>query len=195
MTGLFNRGEAGNARLMRAYAAGGELDENDSLPFAPENWDALSVSRHYHRKCSVTSIRSPSLRLLHKLLSHSFLYRTTHRENVTAEDLWVLTRFRKIHDEGFVNAPWLLAKFVMAKGPGRLSTSQICCGHFVTRIARNLGLLIQENIRAASAPTVCDTFYELEMTQAGIALAYPFRLSRELGGAPNPQEPEQEPEP
>ncbi|GJV93094.1 hypothetical protein Tco_1540907 [Tanacetum coccineum] len=48
------------------------------------------------------------------------------------------------HQNGYTNVAWLIARWLKKKGVGSQRDSMICCGQFITRIARRSGLLADE---------------------------------------------------
>ncbi|GJY05245.1 hypothetical protein Tco_0371185 [Tanacetum coccineum] len=57
--------------------------------------------------------------------------------------------------EGYANVAWLIAKWLKRKGVGTQKESMICCGQFVTRLAKRLGVLTEEVLNGLSAPIYC----------------------------------------
>ena len=72
------------------------------------------------------------------MITYSFFHRTTQNDKVYGEDLWVLSYFHEGNAESFVNVPWALACYMEKRGAGTRVESQMCCGHFISRIARNM---------------------------------------------------------
>ncbi|GKD43423.1 hypothetical protein Tco_1268068 [Tanacetum coccineum] len=65
--------------------------------------------------------------------------------------------FEANHQNGYANVTWLIAKWMKKKGVGTQRESLICCGQFVTRIAKRLGILSDEVLNGLSALTYCRT--------------------------------------
>ncbi|GJT61262.1 hypothetical protein Tco_1004795 [Tanacetum coccineum] len=63
--------------------------------------------------------------------------------------------FEAKHRNGYANVAWLLAKWMKKKGVGSQTESLICCGQFITRIARGRNMLNEDVHRSLSAPIYC----------------------------------------
>ncbi|GKE35359.1 hypothetical protein Tco_1454681 [Tanacetum coccineum] len=59
------------------------------------------------------------------------------------------------HQNGYANVAWLIARWMKKKGAGTKKESQICCGQFITKLARKTRVLTNEVIRSLSAPIYC----------------------------------------
>ncbi|GJU72611.1 hypothetical protein Tco_1264016 [Tanacetum coccineum] len=68
-------------------------------------------------------------------------------------NLWLLSMFEAKHQDGYANVAWLIAKWLKRNGVGTQKESMICCGQFVTKIAKRLGVLTDEVLNGLSAPT------------------------------------------
>ena len=150
LTGLLTEAESKNRSEILSYLASGALDSRDFLPDVDNVWFQLSGLPAHNSQSKISALRIPILRVVHKLLTYSFVHRATQHDKVYAEDLWLLHMFNKGDPEKYVNVPWVLACFMESKGAGRQHDSQICCGHFVTRIARTLQLFTPANVRMCS---------------------------------------------
>ncbi|GJU68332.1 retrotransposon ORF1 [Tanacetum coccineum] len=101
--------------------------------------ETLTLSRS-----SVKAIRKHMLRVLQKLITYGLCQRTTGYDKVQKSKLWLLSMFEANHQNGYANVTWLIAKWMKKKGVGTQKESLICCGQFVTRIAKRLGILSDE---------------------------------------------------
>ncbi|GJW82013.1 hypothetical protein Tco_0145988 [Tanacetum coccineum] len=52
----------------------------------------------------------------------------------------------------YANVAWLFAKWMKKKGDGTQKDSQICCGQFITKLARKCMVLTEDVVRSLSAP-------------------------------------------
>ncbi|GJZ50114.1 hypothetical protein Tco_0604304 [Tanacetum coccineum] len=104
------------------YIQGGlRSDENFN---AREYWLSFSSEEELHLSKSLAStIRSPILRVLQKMITYGLCQRTTG---------------------------WL-----KRKGVGSQIDSMICCWQFITRMAKRMGLLIDEVLNGLSSLTFC----------------------------------------
>ncbi|GJY04447.1 hypothetical protein Tco_0370387 [Tanacetum coccineum] len=81
--------------------------------------------------------------------------RTNGYEKIQRNDLWLLSMFEDRHQNGHANVAWVIAKWTKRKGAGSQKDSQICCGQFISKIARKSKVLTKEIIRSLSTPVYC----------------------------------------
>ncbi|GKB40352.1 hypothetical protein Tco_0885294 [Tanacetum coccineum] len=123
-------------------------DENFN---AREYWEMISIDRDLHlSRSSITSVRFPILRVLHKMITYGLCQRTTGYEKIQRNDLWLLSMFEDRHQNGYANVAWVIAKWMKRKGARSQKDSQICCGQFILKIARKSRVLTEETIRSLS---------------------------------------------
>ncbi|GJU50033.1 hypothetical protein Tco_1219588 [Tanacetum coccineum] len=67
------------------------------------------------------------------------------RQNETVEEI----------PNGHANVAWLIAMWMKRKGAGTQKESQICCGQFISKIARKYRVLTEDVVRSLSAPIYC----------------------------------------
>ncbi|GJW95318.1 gag-pol polyprotein [Tanacetum coccineum] len=58
-------------------------------------------------------------------------------------------------NNGYANVAWLIAKWLKRKGVGIQRESMICCGQFMTKIARRANMLTDEVLDGLSYPIYC----------------------------------------
>ncbi|GKA75423.1 hypothetical protein Tco_0781801 [Tanacetum coccineum] len=63
--------------------------------------------------------------------------------------------FEDRHQNGYANVAWVIAKWMKRKGAGSQKDSQICCGQFISKIARKSKVLNEEIVRTLSTPVYC----------------------------------------
>ncbi|GJY03220.1 hypothetical protein Tco_0361372 [Tanacetum coccineum] len=63
--------------------------------------------------------------------------------------------FEDIHQNGYANVAWVIAKWRKRKGAGSQKDSQICCGQFISKIAKKSRVLTDEIIHSLSTPVYC----------------------------------------
>ncbi|XP_071741795.1 uncharacterized protein [Rutidosis leptorrhynchoides] len=85
---------------------------------------------------SVLSIDKVEFRLIHMFLTHTIFYRTQDRDKVYLSDLWYLEQIRS--KTTHVNIPYCVAYYLYHFATADKKT--MCGGHFVTLIARHLGV-------------------------------------------------------
>ncbi|GKA43941.1 hypothetical protein Tco_0736665 [Tanacetum coccineum] len=74
---------------------------------------------------------------------------------IQRNDLWLLSMFEDRHQNRYPNVAWVIAKWMKRKGAGSQKDSQICCGEFISKIARKSRVLTEETIRSLSTPVYC----------------------------------------
>ncbi|GJZ28194.1 hypothetical protein Tco_0572841, partial [Tanacetum coccineum] len=133
------------------YFQGGlRSDENFN---AREYWERISIDLDLHLfRSSITSVRFPILRVLHKMITYGLCHRTTGYEKIQRNDLWL-------------------------KGTGSQKDSQICCGQFILKIAKKSRVLTEETIRSLSTLVYCR---DLDMTTLRELITSKDRLIPEI---------------
>ncbi|GJY14036.1 hypothetical protein Tco_0383345 [Tanacetum coccineum] len=95
-------------------------------------------------------------------LCHEF-YSTYEFDEVCADDelkTKKIIKFRlggrahslTLHQNGYANVAWLIARWMKRKGASTQREILICCGQFITKLARNARVLSDEVLRSLSAP-------------------------------------------
>ncbi|GJW98955.1 hypothetical protein Tco_0180763 [Tanacetum coccineum] len=118
----------------------------------------LSISREENLGLSRShnsTIRSLILRVIHKMITYGLCQRTTGYDKIQKNDLWLLSMFDARYQNGYTNVAWLIARWVKRKGYGTQKESQICCGRFITKIARKARVLTEVVLRILSALIYC----------------------------------------
>ncbi|GJR81219.1 hypothetical protein Tco_0152004 [Tanacetum coccineum] len=136
------------------YFEGG-LRSDDNFN-ATDYW--LSISREENLGLSrshTSTIRNPILRVIHKMITYGLCQRTTGYDKVQKNDLWLLSMFDARHQNGYANVAWVIAKWMKRKGAGTQKESQICCGQFISKLARKCRVLTEDVVRSLSAPIYC----------------------------------------
>ncbi|GJT84124.1 hypothetical protein Tco_1058466 [Tanacetum coccineum] len=87
--------------------------------------------------------------------------RTTGYEKIQRNDLWLLSMFEDRYQNRYANVAWVITKWMKRKGAGSQKDSQICCGQFISKIARKSRVLTKEIIRSLTTPIYCR---DLDMT-------------------------------
>nr|GEU82711.1 hypothetical protein [Tanacetum cinerariifolium] len=86
----------------------------------------LSLSRSH-----ASTIKYPVLRVIHKMIIYG------------------------LHQNGYANVAWLIARWMKRKRAGTQKKSQICHGQFISKIARKSRVLTDNVLRSLSAPVYC----------------------------------------
>ncbi|GKD37203.1 hypothetical protein Tco_1257410, partial [Tanacetum coccineum] len=82
-------------------------------------------------------------------------YWTTGYDKIQKNDLWLLSMFDARHQNGYANVAWVISRWMKRKGAGTQKESQICCGQFISKIARKCRLLTEDVVRSLSALIYC----------------------------------------
>ncbi|GKE12995.1 hypothetical protein Tco_1416546, partial [Tanacetum coccineum] len=64
----------------------------------------------------------------------------------------------ELEEDGFnvyFEGAWMIARWMKRKGDGTKKESQICCGQFISKIARKCKVLTEDVVRSLSAPIYC----------------------------------------
>ncbi|GJY58377.1 hypothetical protein Tco_0458269 [Tanacetum coccineum] len=110
-------------------------------------WSRIGQPRTEKKK--LADIRYPLFHIMHQILVIAFVHRSGSRDKVQKPDLWLLS----LLDEGYnENVAWILAEYLSKRASGIKETSEICGGHFVTKIARKLGFYNQRELAKCSEP-------------------------------------------
>ncbi|GKD52081.1 hypothetical protein Tco_1281057 [Tanacetum coccineum] len=129
---------------------------NDDNFNARDYWLGISQEDNLGLSRSHTStIRNPILRVIHKLITYGLCQRTTRYDKIQKNDLWILSMFDARHQNGYANVAWVIAKWMKRKGAGTQKESQICCGQFISKLARKCRVLTEDVVRSLSAPIYC----------------------------------------
>ncbi|GJW14723.1 hypothetical protein Tco_0018856 [Tanacetum coccineum] len=147
--GLYNSKEIEEEGFDVYFQGGLRSDEHFN---AQEYW--LSISREENLSLSrshASTIRNLVLRVLHKMITYVLCQRTTRYDMMQKNDLWLLSLFEARHQNGYANVAWLIARWMKRKGAGSQKESMICCGQFITKIAKRKNLLSEEVLNSLSA--------------------------------------------
>ncbi|GJU77698.1 hypothetical protein Tco_1274768 [Tanacetum coccineum] len=129
---------------------------NDDNFNAQDYW--LSISREDNLGLSrshTSTIRNPILRVIHKMITYGLCQRTTRYDKIQKNDLWLLSMFDARHQNGYANIAWVIAKWMKRKGARTQKESQICCGQFISKLARKCKVLTEDVVRSLSTPIYC----------------------------------------
>ncbi|GKC40980.1 hypothetical protein Tco_1053364 [Tanacetum coccineum] len=129
---------------------------NDDNFNAQDYWLSISQEDNLGLSRSHTStIRKPILRVIHKMITYGLCQRTTRYDKVQKNNLWLLSMFDARHQNGYANVAWVIARWIKRKGAGTQKESQICCGQFISKLARKCRVLTEDVVRSLSAPIYC----------------------------------------
>ncbi|GJX16260.1 hypothetical protein Tco_0217092 [Tanacetum coccineum] len=63
---------------------------------------------------------------------------------VQKNELWLMSKFKAKHYNGYANVAWLMAKWLKRKGVGSQKDSMICCGQLIIKIAKKMRLILED---------------------------------------------------
>ncbi|GKB27136.1 hypothetical protein Tco_0866537 [Tanacetum coccineum] len=96
--GLYHADELEEEGFDTYFQGGLRSDENFN---AREYWERISLDPGLHlSRSSITSVRFPILRVLHKMITYRLCQRTTGYEKIQRNDLWLLSMFEDRHQNG-----------------------------------------------------------------------------------------------
>ncbi|GJZ53846.1 hypothetical protein Tco_0608731 [Tanacetum coccineum] len=75
----------------------------------------------------------------------------SHASIIRKPVLRLLSMFEARRYNGYANVAWLIARWMNEKGVGSQKESMICCGQFITKIAKRKNLLSDEVLNSLSA--------------------------------------------
>ncbi|GJS66130.1 hypothetical protein Tco_0680694 [Tanacetum coccineum] len=133
-----------------------EFARSDDNFNAQDNW--LSISREDNLGLSrshTSTIKNLILRVIHKMITYGLYQRKTGYDKIQKNDLWLLSMFNARHQNGYANVAWVIARWMKRKGAGTQKESQICCGQFISKIARKCRVLTEDVVRSLSALIYC----------------------------------------
>ena len=151
LMGLYSQEELRN-KDFKAFITSGDRGRNnfDANGF----WKRISSEERLEFGVSkVASIKKPLLQVLHRVIVQSILHRTFGVNEVFEEDLWVLQSLEERHPRRHLNVAWVIVEYLHRKS----ATGQknyLCGGHFISRIARNLGLFNEKDMKGFSEPVI-----------------------------------------
>ncbi|GKC29529.1 hypothetical protein Tco_1036823 [Tanacetum coccineum] len=129
---------------------------NDDNFNAQDYW--LSISREDNLSLSrshTSTIRNLILRVIYKMITYGLCQRTNGYDKVQKNDLWLLSMFDARHQNGYANVAWVITRWMKRKGAGTQKESQICCGQFISKLARKCRVLTEDVVRSLSALIYC----------------------------------------
>ncbi|GJX08912.1 hypothetical protein Tco_0198771 [Tanacetum coccineum] len=125
---------------------------NDDNFNAQDYW--LSISREENLSLSrshTSTIKNLILRVIHKMITYGLCQRMTGYDKVQKNNLWLLCMFDARHQNGYTNVAWVIARWMKKKGLVTQKESQICCGQFISKLARKCRVLTKDVARSLSA--------------------------------------------
>ncbi|GKA33580.1 hypothetical protein Tco_0720009 [Tanacetum coccineum] len=132
------------------FRLGGRAHSLTLLEFALSREENLGLSRSH-----TSTIKKPILRVIHKMITYGLCQRRTGYDKIQTNDLWLLSMFDARYQNRYANVAWVIARWMVRKGAGTQKEIQICCGQFISKIARKCMILTEDVVRNLSAPIYC----------------------------------------
>nr|GFA02090.1 hypothetical protein [Tanacetum cinerariifolium] len=129
---------------------------NDDNFNAHDYWLSISQEDNLGLSWSHTStIRNPILRVVYKMITYGLCQRTTGYDKIQKNDLWLLSMFDARHQNRYANVAWVIVKWMKRKGVKTQKERQICCGYFISKLAKKCRVLKEDVVRSLSTLIYC----------------------------------------
>ncbi|GKB30444.1 hypothetical protein Tco_0869845 [Tanacetum coccineum] len=123
-------------------------------------WKRIGEPTKTNKRTSL--VKDPLMRIVHKLLVGALVHRTRSREICQKANLWMMSML----EEGrFANMAWIIVEYLCKKTPGIKENSDICGGHYVTKIAKALGYYVEEEVAKFLKPVECEEWIDEMFTK------------------------------
>ncbi|GJV92306.1 hypothetical protein Tco_1540119 [Tanacetum coccineum] len=124
-----------------------KLEVDDKLFNHEAFWQRIGKPTSTNPRTSL--IKEPLIRIAHKLLVRSLVYRAGSKERCQKRDMWMMSA---LEESRGINLAWVIAEHLCKHAPGLKENSLICGGHYVTKIAHSLGYLNEEEVAKCLKP-------------------------------------------
>ncbi|GJW20646.1 hypothetical protein Tco_0031268 [Tanacetum coccineum] len=128
-----------------------KLDIDDKLFDHDEYWKKVRKPTRTNRRTSL--IWEPLMRVMHRLIVGALVHRLGSKERCQKRDLWMMIA---LEESRGINFTWIIAEHLCKHSPGLKENSLICRGHYVTKIAKSLGYLVNEEVKKCSELIKCE---------------------------------------
>ncbi|GKD16946.1 hypothetical protein Tco_1206104 [Tanacetum coccineum] len=88
-------------------------------------------------------IKEPLMRIVHKLIVEALVHRLGSKKRCQKRDLWMMNALEELCG---INLAWVIAEHLCKHAPGLKENSLICEGHYVTKIAKSLGVRLEDSM-------------------------------------------------
>ncbi|GJS08104.1 hypothetical protein Tco_0364900 [Tanacetum coccineum] len=150
LLGLYEEDELNHGLLAIHFT---KLEVDDKLFNHEEFWQKIGKLTSTNPKTSL--INEPLMRIMHKLLVGSLVHRACSKERCKKRDMWMMSALKE--SQG-INLAWVIAEHLCKHDSGLKENSLIYRGHYVTKFARSLGYLNEEEVAKCSEPIECETW-------------------------------------
>ncbi|GKC76211.1 hypothetical protein Tco_1126985 [Tanacetum coccineum] len=110
------------------------LEIDDKLCNHDAYWQIIGTPTSTNRRTSI--IKEPLIRVVHRLIVGSLVHRLGSKKRCQKRDLWMMSA---LEESRGINLAWVIAH-LYKHASGLMKNSLICGGHYVTEIAKSLGL-------------------------------------------------------
>ncbi|GJY26202.1 ribonuclease H-like domain-containing protein [Tanacetum coccineum] len=152
LLGLYEESELDH-RLFAIHFSKLEID--DKLFNHDEYWQKIKEPTRTNPRTSL--IKEPLMRVVHRLIVGALAHRLGSKERCQKIDLWMMSALKESHG---INLAWVIAEHLFKHALGLKENSLICGGHYVTKIAKSLGYLLDEKVAKCSEPIECEKWTE-----------------------------------
>ncbi|GJR92800.1 hypothetical protein Tco_0264974 [Tanacetum coccineum] len=136
------------------------LEINDKEFADNKYWKRIGEPTKTNKRTSL--VKDPLMRIVHRLLVGALVHRTRSRERCQKADLWMMIML----EEGrFANMAWIIAEYLYKKTSGIKENSDVCRGHYVTKIVKDLGYYVKEEVAKCSKPIECEEWTDEMFTK------------------------------
>ncbi|GJX90234.1 hypothetical protein Tco_0343560 [Tanacetum coccineum] len=98
-------------------------------------------------------IWEPLMRVMHRLIVGALVHRLSSKERCQKRDLWMMSA---LEESRGINFTWIIAEHLCKHSSGLKENSLICRGHYVTKITKSLGYLVNEEVKKCSKSIKCE---------------------------------------
>ncbi|GJT66085.1 hypothetical protein Tco_1017565 [Tanacetum coccineum] len=81
------------------------------------------------------------------MITYGLCQRMIGYNKIQKNDFWLLSMFDARHQNGYAIVAWVITKWMKRKGAGTQKESQICCGQFISKLARKCRVLTKNVVR------------------------------------------------
>nr|GEV48067.1 hypothetical protein [Tanacetum cinerariifolium] len=98
-------------------------------------------------------IREPLMRVMHRLVVRALIHKLGSKERCQKRDMWMMNALEESHG---INLAWVIVEHLCKHAPWLKENSLICRGHYVTKIPKSLGYLVNKEVEKCSESIECE---------------------------------------
>ncbi|GJW72138.1 putative reverse transcriptase domain-containing protein [Tanacetum coccineum] len=156
-----------------------KLEIDDKLFKHDEYWSKVRMPTRTYQRTSL--IKEPLMWIVHRLIVRALVHRMRSKERCQKRDLWMMIA---LEESRGVNLAWVIAEHLSKHALGLKENSLIFGGHYVTKIAKSLGYLVNEELTKCSEPIECENWTEKMLASELNLDNYTFLGSKSLPQPP-----------